>query len=173
MIERVARHNRYPGASNRARCGTFATTLNSFHDSFYLSHLSRDPRLASVCVGAGWNSVGVIYCSRGARVECAASRRLVEFAIKKIDAMEGISPEANLLLFHFARSSSLIRYSLESTLFHRQSDTIRAAFRCERLDDVRGVGSISNMNLLLLSPFTIERYKKCIMPFLHMKNNVS
>lgn len=90
-----------------------------------------------MCVGAGWNSVGVIYCSRD--VECAASRRLVEFAIKKIDAMEGISPEANLLLFHFARSSSLIRYSLESTLFHRQSDMVRVAFHCERLDDVRGV----------------------------------
>lgn len=103
-----------------------------------------------VCVGVGWNSVGVIYCSRGARVECTASRRLVEFAIKKIDAMEGISPEANLLLFHFARSFSLIRYSLESTLFHRQSDTVRVAFRCESLDDERGVGSISNVNLLLL-----------------------
>lgn len=56
----------------------------------------------------------------GACVERAASRRLVEFAIKKIDAMEGISLEANLLLFHSAPGlSSLIRYSLESTLFHR------------------------------------------------------
>ena len=139
------------GASSRAQCGT--TTLNSFHDSFYLSHLSRDPRLASVCVGAEWNSVGVIYCSRGARVECAASRRLVEFAIKKIDAMEGISPEANLLLFHFVRSSSFIRYSLESTLFHRQSDTVRVAFRCERETRrrTRSWKCISNVDLFLLS----------------------
>lgn len=135
MIEEVARDNRYCIEPNAMR--HLGTTLRSFHDSFYLSHLSRDPRLASVCVGAGWNSVGVIYCSRD--VECAASRRLVEFAIKKIDAMEGISPEANLLLFHFARSSSLIRYSLESTLFHRQSDMVQVAFHCERLDDVQGV----------------------------------
>lgn len=147
MIERVARNNRYCGASSRTQCGT---TLSSFHDSFYLSHLSRDPRLASVCDGARWNSVGVIYCSQGGRVECAASRRLVEFAIKKIDAMEGISLEANLLLFHFARSSFLIRYSLESTLFHRQSDMVRVTFRYERFDDVRGVEGIRNVNLLSL-----------------------
>lgn len=81
------------------------TTLSSFHDSFYLSHLSRDPRLANVCVGAGWNSVGVIYCSRGGRVEYAASRRLVEFAIKKINAMEGISPEK--LIFYSSTSLGL------------------------------------------------------------------
>lgn len=70
----------------------------------------------------------------------------------KEDRCDGrnIAREANLLLFHFARSSSLIRYSLESTLFHRQSDMLRAAFRCERLGNVRG--SIRNANLLLLPP---------------------
>lgn len=72
----------------------------------------------------------------------------------KEDRCDGrnIAREANLLLFHFARSSSLIRYSLESTLFHRQSDMVRLAFRCERLDNVRGLGSIRNANLLLLPP---------------------
>lgn len=128
------------------------TTLSSFHDSFYLSHLSRDPRLANVCVGAGWNSAGVIYCSRvrarGVRGVTSTSR-----ICNKEDRCDGrnIAGEANLLLFHFARSSSLIRYSLESTLFHRRSDMVRVAFRWERLDNVaRGVGSIRNVNLPLL-----------------------
>lgn len=91
--------------------------------------------------------------------------------------MEGISPEANLLLFHFARSSSLIRYSLESTLFHRQSDTVRVAFRCERPDDVRGVGSVSNVHLFLLLLFyvkdteiyytsPIQKYSQCFIGIL-------
>jgi len=112
-------------------------SLSSFHDSFYLSHLSQSA--LRVCALAPDGIPEESFIVPGARVECAASRRLVEFAIKKIDAMEGISPEANLLLFHSARSFSLIRYSLESTLFHRQSDVVRVAFRRRgELDDVPG-----------------------------------
>jgi len=75
-------------------------TLSSLHDSFYLSHLSRSP--SSQAERVRWSRMEfrrnhLLFLERA-----QSARRLLEFAIKKIDAMEGISPAANLLLFHSA-----------------------------------------------------------------------
>lgn len=101
------------------------TTLSSFHDSFYLSHLSRSPssRAERMRCQMEFRRSHLLFLGR------ASTSRICN----KEDRCDGRNI-ANLLLFHSARSSSFIRYSLESTLFHRQSDTVRATLRYERLN---------------------------------------